>query len=170
MKKIILILLLIKISTLYSHPVVLNLNLEKFMGRWYIIALIPNWIEENNINSFDDYVLNKDGTINITYKTVKDGKERTIKQKATIVDKKIPGRWEVQFTKPWIPFYRAPYEVILLNEDYKYMVVGYPDNQFGWIMSRTKTLDNNTYKQILDILNKDFGYDSNTFKKVIHND
>ena len=54
MKKIIFTLLLIKLSILYSHPVVENLNLEKFMGRWYVISLIPNWIEENATNSFDD--------------------------------------------------------------------------------------------------------------------
>ena len=166
--KNIITLILINVS-LYSHPVVKDLNIEKFMGRWYVIALIPNWIEENSTDSFDDYILNKDGTIDITYKTIKDGKSRTIKQKATILDQNTPARWEIQFIKPWIPFYRAPYEVILLNKDYKYMVVGYPDNKFGWIMSREKKLDENTYKNILDNLEQNFGYDNTKFKKVVHN-
>ena len=56
------------LSFSFSHPVVQNLDIERFMGRWYVIALIPNWIEENAINSYDDYKLNKDGTISITYK------------------------------------------------------------------------------------------------------
>ena len=168
MKKFIFILLLIKFSILYSHPVVKELNLKEFMGRWYVIALIPNWIEENNITSVDDYVLNKDGTIDITYTAIKNNKTKTIKQKATIINKDIPARWEVQFIKPWIPFYKAPYEVILLDDNYDYMVVGYPNNQFGWIMSRKKTLDDNTYNEILDILSLDFGYDKNNFKKVHH--
>ena len=168
MKKIIFTLLLIKLSILYSHPVVENLNLEKFMGRWYVIALIPNWIEENSTNSFDDYVLNDDGTIDITYTAIKNNKTKTIKQKATIIDKDVPARWEIQFIKPWVPFYKAPYEVILLDDNYDYMVVGYPNNQFGWIMSREKTLNDNLYKEILEILSVDFGYDKNNFKKVNH--
>ena len=40
------------------------------MGRWYVISLIPNWIEENATNSFDEYTLNKDGSID-TYWTGK---------------------------------------------------------------------------------------------------
>tara|TARA_B110000014_G_C20079902_1_gene564161 strand:- start:900 stop:1412 length:513 start_codon:yes stop_codon:yes gene_type:complete len=168
MKKIIFTLLLIKLSILYSHPVVENLNLEKFMGRWYVIALIPNWIEENSTNSFDDYVLNDDGTIDITYTAIKNNKTKTIKQKATIIDKDVPARWEIQFIKPWVPFYKAPYEVILLDDNYDYMVVGYPNNQFGWIMSRDKTLNDNLYNEILEILSVDFGYDKNNFKKVNH--
>ena len=168
MKKIIFTLLLIKLSILYSHPVVENLNLEKFMGRWYVIALIPNWIEENSTNSVDDYALNDDGTIDITYTAIKNNKTKTIKQKATIIDKDVPARWEIQFIKPWVPFYKAPYEVILLDDNYDYMVVGYPNNQFGWIMSREKTLNDNLYNEILEILSVDFGYDKNNFKKVNH--
>ena len=168
MKKFIFTILLIKFSLLYSHPVVEDLNLERFMGRWYVIALIPNWIEENSTNSFDDYILNKDGTIDITYTTIKNNKTKTIKQKATVVDKNIPARWEVQFIKPWVPFYKAPYEVILLDDNYDYMVVGYPNNQFGWIMSREKKLDDIIYNEILGRLSLNFGYDSNNFKKVNH--
>mgnify|MGYP001286814170 CR=1 FL=1 len=168
MKKNVLIILLINFSILFCHPVVKNIDLDKFMGRWYVFALIPNWIEEGGTNSYDDYVLNEDGTIGITYKTIKNGKEKMIKQKGIVVDENIPGRWDIQFIKPWFPFYKAPYEVIMLDENYDYMVVGYPDNKFGWIMSRTIKLDNDIYDQILDILYKDFGYDINEFQKVIH--
>tara|TARA_Y100000996_G_scaffold348808_1_gene287448 strand:- start:1578 stop:2099 length:522 start_codon:yes stop_codon:yes gene_type:complete len=167
-RNIIIIILLINGSILFSHPVVKDLDIEEFMGRWYVFSYIPNWIEEGATNAFDDYVLNDDGTIGITYNAIKDGKNRTIKQKGKIIDKNIPARWEIQFIKPFIPFYRAPYEVILLDENYDYMVVGYPDNKFGWIMSRTIKLDNDIYDQILDILYKDFGYDINEFQKVIH--
>ena len=73
-------------NVLFSHPVVENLDIERFMGRWYVFALIPNWIEEGGTNSYDDYVLNEDGTIDITYKTIKDGKQRTIKQQGFVVD------------------------------------------------------------------------------------
>ena len=157
------------ISYLSSHPVVQELDLEKFMGRWFVLSLIPNRFEKGASNSYDDYKLNEDGTIDITYHAIKDGKERTIRQKGIIVDKNILSRWKIQFIKPWIPFYKAPYEVIILDDSYEYMVVGYPDNSFGWIMARDTLLDEKTYYQILEELDERFGYDKSAFKKVIHN-
>jgi len=167
MKKYIL-LVIIQATLIYSHQVVENLNIEKFMGRWYVISLIPNWIEEGGTNSFDDYKLNKDGTIDITYNTIKNNEIKTIKQKGIIVDKNQPSRWEIKFIKPWIPFFKAPYEVIVLDSNYNYMAVGYPDNTYGWIMSRDTYIIDSTYNQITDTLEKKFGYKKNDFKKVLH--
>ena len=166
MKNKIIILFLFKLSLLYPHEVVDNLNLEKFMGRWYVISLIPNWIEENATNSFDEYTLNKDGSIDIYYQAIKKGKTRTIRQKATVLEN--PAKWEIQFIKPWVPFFKAPYEVIMLDDDYNYMVVGYPNNEYGWIMSRTTFLEDSTYEKILSNLEINFGYSKENFKKVIH--
>ena len=169
MNKYIIIIFLMNISYLSSHPVVQGLDLQKFMGRWHVVSLIPNWIEKGASNSYDDYKLNEDGTIDITYHAIKDGKERTIRQKGIIVDKNILSRWKIQFIKPWVPFYKAPYEVIILDDNYEYMVVGYPDNSFGWIMARSTSLDEQKYNQILVELDEKFGYDKSAFEKVVHN-
>mgnify|MGYP001236765764 CR=1 FL=1 len=168
MVKNILTVLLLNFSILISHPVVKNLDLDKFMGRWYVFSLIPNWIESGATNSYDDYSLNDDGSISITYQAIKNNKERTVKQKGFVIDKDILSRWEIQFVKPWVPFYKAPYEVIILDENYEYMVVGYPDNSFGWIMTRSTTMDSLLYDNILNTLEKDFNYDKNNFEKVLH--
>tara|TARA_Y100001970_G_scaffold153279_1_gene187708 strand:+ start:929 stop:1435 length:507 start_codon:yes stop_codon:yes gene_type:complete len=162
------IIITFSISLLFPHQTVENLDIEKFMGRWYVISLIPNWIEEGGTNSFDDYKLNKDGTIDITYNTIKNNEIKTIKQKGIIVDKNQPSRWEIKFIKPWIPFFKAPYEVIVLDSNYNYMAVGYPDNTYGWIMSRDTYIIDSTYNQITDTLEKKFGYKKNDFKKVLH--
>ena len=42
------------------------------------------------------YVLNNDGTIDITYDAIKDGKERQIKQKGTVIDKSSNAEWTIQ--------------------------------------------------------------------------
>ena len=162
------IIFLFSFSLLFSHPVVKNLDIDKFMGRWYVFSLIPNWIESGATNSYDEYTLNKDGTIGITYKAIKNGKERTVKQKGTIVDKKNPAVWEIQFTKPWVPFFKAPYEVILLEDNYEYMVVGYDGSTLGWIMSRNNFMDESLYDEIMQELETKFKYNRNQFKKVTH--
>ena len=155
------------ISFLLPHEVVKNINIEKFMGKWYVISLVPNFVEKGCSNSSDTYILNDDGTIDIEYNAIKDGKERSIKQKGFVNDLE-PGRWDIQFLKPYIPFYRAPYEVLILDSNYEYMVVGYPDNSFGWIFSRQISLDENIYEKILDELELKFGYNKEQFQKVVH--
>ena len=44
----------------YCMDTVENLNLERFMGRWYVISAIPNFVERDCINSYDDYELNEE--------------------------------------------------------------------------------------------------------------
>ena len=157
------------LSSLFSHEVVQNIDINKFMGKWYVISLVPNFVEKGCYNSSDTYELNDDGTIGITYNAIKDGKNRVIKQRG-FVDKSESGRWEIKFLKPYIPFYKAPYEVIVLDSNYQYMVVGYPDNSFGWVFSRETSLDDSIYKDILKELQIDFNYDIEKFEKVIHSD
>ena len=55
--------------------------------------------------------------------------------------------------------FKAPYEVIILEDNFEYMVVGYPDNKFGWIMSRKTFMDDLLYNEILDELENNFKYD-----------
>ena len=40
-----------------------SVNLDRFMGEWYVIAHIPTFIEKNAFNAVESYELNKDGTI-----------------------------------------------------------------------------------------------------------
>jgi len=161
------IIYLLVITILHSHPVVKNLDIERFMGRWYVLALIPNWVEGKGDNSYDDYELNKDGTVDITYYAFQDGKEKNMKQKG-FVNKDEPGRWEVQFYDPYIPFFTAPYEVIILDSNYQYMVIGYPNNSFGWVMGRSTKIEDSIYQNILNELESAFGYNKKDFHKVIH--
>ena len=167
MKKIIFLIILINLS-LKAHKVVDNLNLEKFMGKWYVISLIPNYFEKGAENAYDYYELNDDGTIDITYKATRNGKIKTLRQKGT-VSSESNARWKIKFLKPFIPFFKAPYEVIILDSDYTYMAVGYPNNDYGWIMARDTVIKDDLYNEIIEKLDKDFNYSKGSFKKVIHN-
>ena len=167
MKKIIFLIILINIS-LKAHKVVDNLNLEKFMGKWYVISLIPNYFEKGAENAYDYYELNDDGTIDITYKATRNGKIKTLRQKGT-VSSESNAKWKIKFLKPFIPFFKAPYEVIILDSDYTYMAVGYPNNDYGWIMARDTVIKDSLYNEIIEKLDKNFNYPKGSFKKVIHN-
>ena len=44
-----------------------NVDIQRFMGKWYVIAIIPNWIEKNPYNSIEEYSLNEKGYIAVSY-------------------------------------------------------------------------------------------------------
>ena len=156
-------------SFILPMETVKNLDIDKFMGKWYVISNIPNFIEDNATDAYDEYTLNSDGTIEIFYHALKDNNSITMKQRAKVIDKENNSEWRLKLTSPCIPFLRFPYKVIILDNKYEYMVVGYPKNKYGWIMSRNKKMDDDLYKEILTNLELKFGYNIEQFKKVIHN-
>ena len=157
------------INITFALETVKNLDINKFMGKWFVIAAIPTFVEENCENAYDTYSLNQDGTISINYHAIKNGKEFKLKQKATIIDTTNKSKWSMKFVDPWIPFYSAPYEIIIIEKiSYNFMVVGYPDSKYGWIMSRDNFMNDNTYNNILNKLKNTFNYDPKQFVKVKH--
>ena len=112
-----------------------NLELQKFQGVWYEIAHNP-WFPENNCFSMiADYKLldnNEIEVTNICRKYGFDGEISKITGKAWLVDPTIKSKWEVQFIWP----FTLDYWVIDLQEDYKYAVIGEPDKENIWILSR----------------------------------
>jgi apolipoprotein D and lipocalin family protein len=111
--------------------------------------------------------LNSDGTIDITYDAIKDGKKRQIKQKGTVVNKVSNADWTIQMRSPFIPFMKFPFKIVYLDENYEYMAVGYPKNTMGWIMGRSSEVTEENYQKIMDALTE-LGYSSDQFEFVKH--
>ena len=167
-----LLIMLLWISGLYAQDnemkTVDYVDIERFMGKWFVTAIVPNMIENGASNASDIYELNPDGTIAITYDAIKDGKKRQIKQKGTIINKETNADWFIQMKKPYVPFLKFPFKIILIDPDYKYMAVGYPENKMGWIMCRDTNMDESLYQNILVELEA-FGYSKDQFIKILHN-
>lgn len=144
-----------------------SVDLERFMGKWFVIALVPNMIEKGATNSSDTYVLNKDGTIDITYDAIKDGKQRQIKQKGTVVNKTSNAEWTIQMRKPFVPFMKFPFKIVYVDKNYEFMAVGYPKNSMGWIMGRSTKVSDEDYKKIMSAL-VELGYTEEQFELVKH--
>ncbi|MBT6867607.1 MAG: lipocalin family protein [Candidatus Marinimicrobia bacterium] len=143
-------------------------DMERFSGKWFVTAIVPNMIENGASNASDIYEVNTDGTIDITYDAIKDGTKKQIKQKGTIVNKKTNAEWSIQMKKPYIPFLKFPFKIILIDDNYNYMAVGYPGNKMGWIMCRDTVMDETLYQTILTELTS-FGYKREQFVKILHN-
>lgn len=147
-----------------NHETVPRVDLERFMGDWYVIAILPNFIEKNAVNSIESYTLQDDGTIGITYSFRKgspSGKQKVMHPRAKIYNTQSNAEWRVQFIRP----FWAAYLVIDLAEDYRYTVIGVPNRKWLWIMSRSPELSEEDYSGIIGRL-KSYGYNTEKIMKI----
>ncbi len=42
-------------------------DLDRFMGDWYVVAHIPTWLERDAYNAVESYRLDPDGTVATTF-------------------------------------------------------------------------------------------------------
>lgn len=141
-----------------------QVDLQRFMGAWYVIAILPNPIEKNAANGIETYTLNPDGSIGITYTYRKGGptgKEKTLRPRAKVYNQESSAEWRVQLLKP----FWSPYLVVDLAEDYRYTVIGVPNKKFVWIMSRSPELSDEDYAGIINRLAAD-GYKTEKIIKM----
>ncbi len=129
---------------------------ERYLGKWFEVARFDFTFERNLNNTTAEYTLREDGKI-----AVKNGgynyvtkKWQEAKGKARFKGDETKAELEVSF---FGPFYGA-YNVIALDEDYKYALVAGSNLKYLWILSRTKTMPE---KVKSDYLNKAIalGYD-----------
>jgi len=166
-KKISLLMLLVAISACATGPpidTVDSVNIERFMGDWYVIANIPHAIEKEAYNAIESYRLAEDGTIETTFTFNKggfDGPLKTYKPRGFIQDKDSNAVWGMQFFWP----IKAEYRIIYLTEDYTQTVIGRTKRDYVWIMARKPSIPDDDYNRILDFI-KAQGYDLSKLQKV----
>jgi len=147
-----------------SKPMpVKNINLEKFMGSWYVISHIPVWGEKNAYNAIENYSLNDKGQVDVKY-TFNDKNLDGPDKKYTMtgfVNEKESGHWKVQ---PMWPF-KFDYRVVYIDDNYKLTVIARKSRDYAWIMSRTPTLSDVEYSKATAALSE-LGYDLGALRLV----
>ena len=137
--------------------VVSNLDLHKFQGVWYEIAHNPWFPEKNCFAMIAHYKLIEDSKIEVTNICRKHGFNGEISKivgKAWLVDQTITSKWEVQFIWP----FSLDYWVIDLDENFNYAVIGEPDKENFWILSRKPIMEKGLLAKII-AQSKMKGYD-----------
>jgi apolipoprotein D and lipocalin family protein len=141
-------------------------DLNGYMGVWYEIARYPNSFQEGCVGSQATYALRDDGKVSVLnecYDGSFNGKLRSAKGKAWVVDKETNSKLKVSFF--W--FFAGDYWIIDIADDYSYVVVGHPQRKYLWILSRNKTMEDATYEAILRRLVEIHHYDTSKLIKTI---
>jgi apolipoprotein D and lipocalin family protein len=138
-----------------------HVDLKRYLGRWYDIAHYPQSFQKGCSCTTAEYKLNEDGTIEVINTCNKDGKKKISKGRAKIKDKITNAKLSVTFFWP----FSGKYWIIDLAPDYSYAVVGHPNRNYLWILSRSKEMDGKTYLDILSRI-KAKGYDLTKLEKT----
>jgi len=139
-------------------------DLERFMGDWYVVASIPTFIEKGAHNAVESYALNPDGTIATTFRFNKysyDGPLKTYRPTGFVVDRKTNARWGMQFIWP----IKGDYRVIYLDDDYQLTVIGRAKRDYVWVMSRKPDFSNEELERVKDFI-EGVGYDASKLQRV----
>lgn len=124
-------------ATLPPVRAVDRVELPRYLGRWYEIASYPMYFQRKCIgDTTAEYSLRPDGDITVLNRcrTV-DGFEQASGH-AWPVDSGANARLKVSFFWP----FRADYWVIGLDDNYRWAVVGNPNREYLWLLSRTPSL------------------------------
>lgn len=144
---------------------VLSVDLNKYAGKWYEIAKIPNKFQRNCISGATaTYKLREDGDIDVINRcTEDDGEIDDAEGLAQIVDTVSNAKLTVSFVSILgFHFFWSDYWIIGLGENYDFAVVGHPTRRYGWILSRTPKLSEEKLGEAFQIL-KNNGYNPKDF-------
>ncbi len=141
-----------------------RVELERFMGDWYVIASIPTFIEVGAHNAIESYRLDPDGSIGTTF-TFRagafEGPQKRYTPRGFVRDRTSNAVWDMQFIWP----FKADYRIAYLNSDYSQTVIGRERRDYLWIMARTPEMPPADYARIVEFAGQQ-GYDVSKLQKV----
>jgi len=140
------------------------LDLDKFMGDWYVIANIPTPFEKGAHNAVETYELNDKGNIEVSFRFRADsfdGKLKKYHPKGFVRDKKSNAVWGMQFIWP----FKSDYRIVYLSADASQVIIGRLARDFVWLMARDPKISDEDY-QTLKAKVSLLGYDTSKLLKI----
>lgn len=142
-----------------------HVDIERFMGPWYVIGCIPTFIERNAVNSVESYALNSDGSIATTFTFNQgsfEGKQKKYTPRGFILEYDSNARWGMRFIWP----FKADYRIAYLNSDYTLTVIARQKRDYVWIMAREPVISDEDYERLIQFVSSQ-GYDTAKIQRVL---
>jgi apolipoprotein D and lipocalin family protein len=139
---------------------------QKYLGKWYEIARLDFKFERNLNNTTANYSLNNDGSIKVDNRGY-NFKTKEWKQaigKAKFAGDTNTGKLKVSFFGPFF----SGYNVIALDNEYRYALVVGKNLSYLWILSRETSIPDDVEQKYLKIASE-LGFNTNELIWVEHN-
>ena len=146
-----------------------NIDISRYMGIWHEVARLPMLFQNSCVDNISArYSLNENNSVNVINQCRRaDNKIITAEGIALAIDH-TNSKLKVTFLPKvlrWLPFTKAPYWILRLDENYQTALVGTPNRQYLWLLSRNPKIDEKVYQSYLETAQRQ-GYD---LSKLIRN-
>ncbi|MGJ8664662.1 MAG: lipocalin family protein, partial [Marinicella sp.] len=142
-----------------------RVNLDAFMGDWYVIANIPTFIEKGAHNAMESYHRIKPGVIDTTFSFNKDSFDGPKKQYNptgfVVSENSSNAEWKMQFLWP----FKSEYIIVYVDPNYQYTIIGRTKRDYLWIMARKPKISKHILEKLLQIAT-DEGYENSAIQLV----
>lgn len=140
-------------------------DMNRYMGRWYMIANIPYFAEAGNVAVYVEYSKRADSLYDDKYTARESFDDPPFVKNGLIevTDPVTQAEGRITFLPPiWQDF-----AIVFLDEDYRYSVIAHPSRNYAWIFAREPRMNDSVYQQTLATL-ADNGFDINRILKIPH--
>ncbi|MBN6150971.1 lipocalin family protein [Xanthomonas sp. AmX2] len=139
-------------------------DLQRFMGKWYVIARIPYFAERGRVASSEDYTLKEEGKIAVRYR-YREGFDEPVEEstaRATVKEDTGNRRWTT-----WrLAVVPTKYRILEVAPDYSWALVDYPGRDLAWVLSRAPDMEHKQYRTLVDRLDHEHGVNVDKLKRV----
>lgn len=143
-----------------------TVDINKYMGKWFEVARLPNSFEEGCVSATAEYSLNADKTVNVKNTCYyADGTTSIANGLASsnANAKQYQDRWfKVSFFGTGLPnllsnIFKGDYLILHITKDdngnYQEAIVGSTDKSYLWILSRDPNISQERLQYLLSIVN-----------------
>jgi apolipoprotein D and lipocalin family protein len=128
--------------------VVPGVDWNRYQGKWFEIARLPNRFEKECASDVTaDYSLKPSGAIEVinTCRKANGELKKSVGSSRPLYKDSSSPKLKVSFI--W-PFY-GDYWILELDSEDRWALVGEPEREYLWVLSRTPTLDEAIYRKLL---------------------
>ncbi|KAF5033248.1 Lipocalin-like domain protein [anaerobic digester metagenome] len=138
-----------------------SVDLNRYQGAWYSVYEFYAWFQDGCKCTMAEYSFTDDGKVAVKNSCLRDGKLTTATATAWPINNGDNSKLYVMFKAP----FKGKYYILSLGDDYQYSLVGTPDRNYLWILSREKTIGDDTLNRLKSKA-EELGFDSSRLLKV----
>jgi apolipoprotein D and lipocalin family protein len=163
MKKLFFLLLLCLSCSSFAQRIstASHVEVSRYVGKWYAHYSLPQFFTRNCLGQTAEYEILNAHTISVLNTCLKGKTDSNIKGQAVISNKVTNAELIVSFNSFFTRLFRVKgdYNIMKLDSNYEYVLVGSRNRKSLWLMSRTPVeIPESVIKEYLDLAKND-GFD-----------
>lgn len=139
-------------------------DLDRFMGDWYVQGHVPTGTEKHAFNAVESYARDGETKILTSYafrKRAFDGDLKVMEPTGFVSNQETNAHWGMRFIWP----FKAEYLVAHLDEDYSETIIARSKRDYAWIMTRDPVISEERFDALVARL-AGMEYDTSDVRRV----